>query len=241
MHPRLQRLDLRLEVDDPLDAGEVDAVLLREPLHLAEQGDVARAVPAAAAGRAAGAAPARAGRTAAASARACRPARRPRRSRRRRRRRPRRGRRPAGCSPLAPRLHRGRDLRPRVLVHLLGQALDDLALGRGQPDRDGDVEGDEQVAGLPLPGTPRPRTRSVRPLAVPAGTLSETVPSSVGTVSVVPKAASANVIGTVSVRSSPLRPNSACSATWTTTKRSPAGPPRRPGRPCRPAGCAGRP
>ena len=35
--------------------GEVDAVLLREPLHLAEQGDVPRAVPAAAAGRAAGA------------------------------------------------------------------------------------------------------------------------------------------------------------------------------------------
>src|SRR5919107_724685 len=36
----------------------------------------------------------------------------------------------------------------------------------------------------PLPGTPRPRTRSVWPLAVPAGTLSVTLPSSVGTVSV---------------------------------------------------------
>jgi hypothetical protein len=83
----------------------------------------------------------------------------------------------------------------------------------------------------PLPGTPRPRTRRVRPLAVPGGTLSETVPSSVGTVSVVPSAASANVIGTVSVRSASLRPNSACSATWTTTNRSPAGPPRRPGAP----------
>ena len=55
VHPGLQRLDPRLEVDDPLDAGEVDAVLLREPLHLAEQRDVPRAVPAAAAGGAAGA------------------------------------------------------------------------------------------------------------------------------------------------------------------------------------------
>ena len=49
VHPGLQRLDLRLELDDPLDAGEVDAVLLREPLHLAEQGDVPRAVAAPAA------------------------------------------------------------------------------------------------------------------------------------------------------------------------------------------------
>src|SRR5919107_1626370 len=83
----------------------------------------------------------------------------------------------------------------------------------------------------PLPGTPRPRTRSVWPLAVPAGTLSVTLPSSVGTVSVAPRVASAKVIGTVRVRSLPLRPNSSWSDTWTTTKRSPAGPPRRPGAP----------
>src|SRR3954469_15311453 len=83
----------------------------------------------------------------------------------------------------------------------------------------------------PLPFTPRPRTRRVRPLAVPAGTLSDTLPSRVGTVSVVPSEASAKVTGTVRARSSPLRLNSGCSATWTTTNRSPGGPPRRPGAP----------
>src|SRR3712207_6999213 len=41
---------LRLEVDDPLDPGQVDAVLLGEPLHLAQEGHVARAVPPAATG-----------------------------------------------------------------------------------------------------------------------------------------------------------------------------------------------
>ena len=40
----------------------------------------------------------------------------------------------------------------------------------------------------PLVCAPRPRTRKVRPLPVPAGTFSETEPSSVGTVSVVPRA-----------------------------------------------------
>src|SRR4030095_3664562 len=38
-----------LELDDPLDAGEVDALLLGEPLHLAQQFHVAGAVTAAAA------------------------------------------------------------------------------------------------------------------------------------------------------------------------------------------------
>src|SRR5215475_909281 len=78
---------------------------------------------------------------------------------------------------------------------------------------------------------PRPRTRSVRPLAVPAGTLTETAPSRVGTRSVVPSAASAYVIGTVRVRLSPRRPNSSCAPTCTVTNRSPAGPPRTPGVP----------
>ena len=51
VHPGLQRLDPRLELDDPLDAGEVDAVLLGQPLHLAQQRDVPRAVAPAAARR----------------------------------------------------------------------------------------------------------------------------------------------------------------------------------------------
>ena len=42
--PALQRVDLRLEFDDPLDAGEVDALVLGEPLHLAQQRDVAGGV-----------------------------------------------------------------------------------------------------------------------------------------------------------------------------------------------------
>ena len=42
----------------------------------------------------------------------------------------------------------------------------------------------------PASGAPRPRTRSVRPDGVPAGTFSDTAPSSVGTRIVVPSAAS---------------------------------------------------
>ena len=143
-----------------------------------------------------------------------------------------RGRPPAGAHRSASGLHGGGDLRPRVLGHLLGQGLDRPCAGAGV-SRVGTATSrvTSRSPARPLPGTPRPRTRSVRPLAVPAGTLSETVPSRVGTVSVVPRDASAKVIGTVSVRSSPLRPNSECSATWTTTNRSPAGPPRRPGAP----------
>src|SRR4051812_48216220 len=47
----LQRLDLLLERDDPLDPGEVDALLLGQPLHLAQQRHVpGRVAPAAAGG-----------------------------------------------------------------------------------------------------------------------------------------------------------------------------------------------
>jgi hypothetical protein len=80
--------------------------------------------------------------------------------------------------------------------------------------------------------TPRPRTRKVRPLAVPAGTRSVTTrPSSVGTWISAPRAASAKVTGTVTVRLSPLRPKTGCGWTCTVTLRSPAGPPRSPGAP----------
>src|SRR4051794_26426293 len=53
VHAGLQRLDPRLQLDDPLDARQVDAVLLGQPLHLAQQCDVAGAVTAATAGGAA--------------------------------------------------------------------------------------------------------------------------------------------------------------------------------------------
>src|SRR5215213_11291649 len=83
----------------------------------------------------------------------------------------------------------------------------------------------------PAPGTPRPRTRQVRPFWVPAGTLRVTGPSRVGTLSSVPRAASAKVTGTVMVRSWPLRPNSGWGVTRTLTIRSPAGAPAWPGSP----------
>ena len=65
---------------------------------------------------------------------------------------------------------------------------------------------------------PRPRTRTVLPLWVPAGTFTVTGESSVGTFTWVPSAASGNVIGTFTVRSLlPLRPKIVCGATCTTT------------------------
>ena len=67
-------------------------------------------------------------------------------------------------------------------------------------------------------GTPLPRTRNVRPDAVPDGTRSVTGdPPRVGTFTSAPSAASGNVTGTVTVRWSPFRPKSWCFLTWTTT------------------------
>ncbi len=80
--------------------------------------------------------------------------------------------------------------------------------------------------------TPLPRTRNVRPFAVPAGILTVTVePPGTGTLTCAPSAASANVIGTVTVTLSPLRPNAAWGRTCTTTYRSPEAPPFSPGAP----------
>ena len=47
--PRAQGVDMRLELDDALDAGQVDAVLLGQALHLAQQSDITCRVPASAA------------------------------------------------------------------------------------------------------------------------------------------------------------------------------------------------
>src|SRR4029077_14113431 len=80
-------------------------------------------------------------------------------------------------------------------------------------------------------GAPLPRRRNVFPDGVPAGTFSVTGPFIVGTFTLAPSAASANVTGTVNVRSAPLRANNLCSATWTTTNRSPDGAPAGPGSP----------
>src|SRR5205823_6385008 len=86
--------------------------------------------------------------------------------------------------------------------------------------------------GLPLPvSIPRPRTFTVLPLCVPAGTFTVTGLSSVGTFTCVPSAASVNVIGTRTVRSLPLRPKIGCFPTCTTTNRSPGGPPFAPAAP----------
>ena len=58
---------------------------------------------------------------------------------------------------------------------------------------------------------PLPRTRKVRPLGVPAGTLRVTgAPPRVGILISAPSAASSKEIGTSRVRLSPLRPNSRC-------------------------------
>ncbi len=83
-----------------------------------------------------------------------------------------------------------------------------------------------------LVSTPRPFTRKTLPDGVPSGIFRVTVaPSRVGTVSLVPRVASAKVTGTTSVRFWPSRPNTASCSTWTMTNRSPAGPPLRPAPP----------
>ena len=52
--PGAQRIDLRLEFDDPPDAGPVHPVVLAELLHLAQQFDIATRIAAATTGGAAG-------------------------------------------------------------------------------------------------------------------------------------------------------------------------------------------
>src|ERR1700757_4735919 len=72
----------------------------------------------------------------------------------------------------------------------------------------------------------------MRPSAVPLGTRTPTLPSSVGTESVEPKANSVKLTGTVTVRSSPSRPKILSGRTCTVTYRSPDGAPRNPASPC---------
>ena len=89
----------------------------------------------------------------------------------------------------------------------------------GELLRHRDLDRDQQVArGAVLAGTPLPRTRKVRPFGVPGGSRSVTGgPSRVGTLTSAPSAASGKVTGTVSVRLSPVRPNTGCGVTCTVT------------------------
>src|ERR1700754_49621 len=71
----------------------------------------------------------------------------------------------------------------------------------------------------------------MRPSDVPLGTRTPTLPSRVGTESVVPSADSLKLTGTVTVRSSPSRANTLSGRTCTVTYRSPDGAPRNPASP----------
>src|ERR1700722_7108265 len=80
--------------------------------------------------------------------------------------------------------------------------------------------------------TPRPGTRNTCPLGVPAGIRTVTAgPRCVGTLISAPSASSVIDTGTVTVRLSPVRPNTPCGLTCTRTYRSPALPPCSPGAP----------
>src|ERR1700751_499072 len=87
---------------------------------------------------------------------------------------------------------------------------------------------------LPLPasfGAPRPLIRISFPSSEPAGILSETAPSGVGTSTLPPRAAVGKETGTWTMRASPRRSYRADFATRVTTMRSPFGPPCAPGSP----------
>src|SRR5690606_7211681 len=74
--------------------------------------------------------------------------------------------------------------------------------------------------------TPRPFTRSTRPLGVPGATRKRTgAPSSVGTSIVAPRAASVKVTGTSTRRLAPSRSNTGCGRTAIVSTRSPGSPP----------------
>ena len=85
------------------------------------------------------------------------------------------------------------------------------------PLRDGHLDGDEQVPGVPVP---LGDTSSLDPERLAGGRAAGTrkvtgLPSSVGTLMSAPSAASGKVTGAVSVRRSPLRPKTGCAATCT--------------------------
>ena len=116
-------------------------------------------------------------------------------------------------------------------VSELGQLLEQLALLALQPPRDHDVDDDAQVAGAATAQRRHPlaaESAASRAAACPAGISSSTEPSTVGTSTVVPSAASGAATSTAVTRSSPSRTKRGSSRTRICTYRSPGGPPRSP-------------
>ena len=109
----------------------------------------------------------------------------------------------------------------------------ELALIRRQMHRRLDHDPTKEISARPprTGFTPLSRRRKTRPDCVSAGILMVTSPSSVGTASAPPSAAVAKLIGSSQLRCSPSRSKIACSRTWISTYRSPAGPPLRPASP----------
>src|SRR5438132_10795412 len=75
---------------------------------------------------------------------------------------------------------------------------------------------------------PLPFSRKTFPLCVPDGIFIFTLPSRVGTSICAPSAAWVKLIGTSQITSVSSRMKIGCSCTWTTTYRSPGGPPLSP-------------
>ena len=80
----------------------------------------------------------------------------------------------------------------------------------------------------PFAPIPFPFKRSFLPLLIPAGILSSTSPSRVGTRSFVPKTASAGLINIWQLMSKPSLLNFGCGAYWTVKYKSPLGVPALP-------------
>src|SRR5437764_2617592 len=228
--PAAERVDLVFQFDDALDSGQVDTVLLGQPLHFAQQRDVPHGIAPATAGGAAG----------------------------RDQALPVVGTQRLRMHP--GQLRRDRDQVGRDFVVVVGRSAEhrthllfssSVISGRGScpviasayacsasralPSRLAGIAASRVTSRSPCEPSrlvmPLPRTRSTRPLAVPGCTLRDTLPSSVGTVIVVPSASSVKSTGTVIVRSRLLRPNKWCGATCTRTYKSPACAPPRPGSP----------
>src|SRR5690606_20795450 len=221
--PRPHRLELLLELQDALDPGQADA-LLRELLHRAQLPDVARGVAAAAApGALRGdqtqpvVLPQRLG-VQAGQLRSD-------------------GGDVDGCVLVGAVLPCHRQLLARWMSSARGSAPSSSAASTSTASRALSVRrcGTTMLtfasrSPVPLLALmPRPLTRSTRPEGVPAATLTLTVPPSrVGTCTVAPRAASANVTGRSTVRLLPSRPKTGCGRTVTTSMRSPAGAPGSP-------------
>ena len=174
------RCELVLEVEDALDAGEVEPDLARQPLDQLQPRDVLVGVEPRVAGGALAAGRAPSARRSAASAGACRRARRRRRSCS-----------GAGRPSARTALSRGLASRAPALVSLSSASRSAFVSFAGTLIR-------SRASRSPRPeplsfGAPRPLTRRSLPSWEPAGTFSDTRPSGVGISTVAPSAASSKV------------------------------------------------